>query len=74
MFSQSSQHFPKLQRLVLSYCPNLQEIPYDIGDIAALESIEVYRCSKAVEVSAREIELAQQDLGNYDLKVSIVRM
>ncbi|KAL7141886.1 hypothetical protein ABFS83_08G084700, partial [Erythranthe nasuta] len=37
----SSEHFPKLQQLVLRDCTELKEIPCDIGEIVTLQLIEV---------------------------------
>ncbi|KAI3451616.1 hypothetical protein Pfo_008281 [Paulownia fortunei] len=37
----SSEHFPKLQRLVLRDCYCLQEIPCEIGEIVTLQLIEL---------------------------------
>ncbi|KAL8499436.1 hypothetical protein ACS0TY_022414 [Phlomoides rotata] len=45
----SDEHFPKLQQLILMHCTNLQEIPSELGEITALELIEVkWGCLKSV--------------------------
>ncbi|KAM3234861.1 hypothetical protein P3L10_014897 [Capsicum annuum] len=67
----SSDNFPKLKRLVLKNCENLQEIPLDFGEIGNLGSIELHDCSTTVEDSARKIEQEQEDMGNNSLKVHI---
>ncbi|CAI9105997.1 OLC1v1005045C1 [Oldenlandia corymbosa var. corymbosa] len=50
------EHFPRLERLVLSYCKFLQEIPLGSGQFSALGSIELHHCCESVEKSAREYE------------------
>ncbi|KAK6125545.1 hypothetical protein DH2020_040708 [Rehmannia glutinosa] len=67
----TSEHFPKLQRLVFRDCYNLQEIPTEIGEIDTLQSIEVESCLKSLAQSARKIEQEQRDMGNEELKVFI---
>ncbi|KAI3451625.1 hypothetical protein Pfo_008290 [Paulownia fortunei] len=65
----SSEHFPKLQRLVLHHCYNQQEIPREMGEIVTLQSIEVERCQKSVAESAIQIEQEQRDTGNEEFRV-----
>ncbi|KAG8367806.1 hypothetical protein BUALT_Bualt16G0111000 [Buddleja alternifolia] len=67
----SSEHFPKLQRLVLHDCENLQEIPCAMGEIVTLQLIEVDRCPKSVGESAIQIKKEQWDMGNEDLRIII---
>ncbi|XP_059276748.1 putative late blight resistance protein homolog R1A-3 [Lycium ferocissimum] len=67
----NSDNFPNLKRLGLKKCKLLEEIPRDFGEICTLESIELHNCSTAAEVSAREIEQEQEDMGNNCLKVDI---
>ncbi|KAI3451641.1 hypothetical protein Pfo_008306 [Paulownia fortunei] len=67
----SSDHFPRLRRLVLLYCSKLQEIPCEMGEIATLQSIEVVTGSETVALSAIEIQKEQRDMGNEDLRVII---
>ncbi|KAI3451617.1 hypothetical protein Pfo_008282 [Paulownia fortunei] len=65
----SSEHFPKLQRLVLRDCYNLQEIPCEIGEIVTLQLIEVQGwCIKSLVESAIQIEQEQRDMGNEELR------
>ncbi|KAF3649179.1 putative defensin-like protein-like [Capsicum annuum] len=66
----SSDNFPKLKRLVLKNCENLQEVSLDFGEIGTLGSIELHDCSTTVEDSARKIEQEQEDMGNNSLKVT----
>ncbi|KAL8504310.1 hypothetical protein ACS0TY_022880 [Phlomoides rotata] len=50
----SDEHFPKLQQLILIRCTNLQEIPSELGDITALELIEVELMGGQLTVSSVE--------------------
>ncbi|KAK6140663.1 hypothetical protein DH2020_025597 [Rehmannia glutinosa] len=68
----SSEHFPSLRRLILYSCDNLEEIPFEIGEIATLELIEVQgKCRKSLVESARQIEEQQREIGNEELSVII---
>ncbi|KAG8367805.1 hypothetical protein BUALT_Bualt16G0110900 [Buddleja alternifolia] len=67
----SSEHFPKLQQLVLHDCWKLQEIPCAMGEIETLQLIDVKRCQKSVGESATQIEEEQRDMGNEDLRIII---
>ncbi|XP_051116936.1 putative late blight resistance protein homolog R1A-10 [Andrographis paniculata] len=64
-------HFPRLQCLKIEWCRILREIPMEIGEISALESITVYYCSGVVEESARLILEEQRSLGNDALRVIV---
>ncbi|KAL2551427.1 putative late blight resistance protein-like protein R1B-23 [Forsythia ovata] len=68
----SSDHFPRLQRLVLQTCGGLKMIPPILGDIPTLQMIKVYKCAKAIEDSAKKIQEEQQDNGNEELKFIII--
>nr|XP_027119091.1 putative late blight resistance protein homolog R1A-3 isoform X2 [Coffea arabica] len=65
----ASDPLPKLQRLVLQNCKDLQEVPDDFAEIPELETIEVLWCGQSAEESAKEIEEA-----NEDIKVLISRL
>ncbi|KAI3462442.1 hypothetical protein Pfo_019105 [Paulownia fortunei] len=67
----SSDHFPRLQRLVLRKCENLEEIPCSVGNISTLQMIEVELCGESVVESAEKIQEEQRDMGNEELKVII---
>ncbi|XP_073152508.1 putative late blight resistance protein homolog R1A-3 [Henckelia pumila] len=67
----SNHHFPKLVRLVLRKCSNLEEIPASLGDIPTLQMIEVEKCGELVAESAMRILEEQQDMGNEELKVIV---
>ncbi|KAL1553765.1 putative late blight resistance protein R1A-3 [Salvia divinorum] len=69
---ESSEHFPKLEILVLSYCLNLEEIPSKIGEIGLLVMIEVRgQCLDSLVESARIIHQEQLDVENDDLSLVI---
>ncbi|KAH6828722.1 hypothetical protein C2S53_018071 [Perilla frutescens var. hirtella] len=68
----SSQHFPRLQRLMLRNCYNMKEIPAEIGEITTLQLIEVRgKCRKSVVESARRIQQEQFDMGNDELRILV---
>ncbi|MCD9646057.1 hypothetical protein HAX54_035581 [Datura stramonium] len=67
----SSDPFPRLERLLLQSCKNLEEIPSCFGDIPTLQMIEVKLCSNAATSSAWQIQEEQIDMGNEQLNVLI---
>lgn len=66
-----SDHFPKLEHLVLNGCLDLEEIPLEIGDINTLQTIKVYGSSNSTMESANQIQESQKSIGNDDLKIFI---
>ncbi|KAL2531451.1 Disease resistance protein RPP13 [Abeliophyllum distichum] len=68
----ASDHFPRLQQLVLEFCSRLKMIPPNLGDIPTLQMIKVYKCAKAIEHSAKKIQEEQQDNGNEELEFIII--
>ncbi|KAM7502937.1 hypothetical protein LguiB_001841 [Lonicera macranthoides] len=66
----SSNHFPRLEHLVLHGCRELEEIPSSLGDIPTLEMIEVRWCSETAANSAHDIKKDQESKGNDCVKVS----
>ncbi|KAH6834082.1 hypothetical protein C2S53_013369 [Perilla frutescens var. hirtella] len=64
-------HFRCLERLIISKCRSLEEIPREIGDITTLELIEVGPCSKSAADSALLIREEQECLGNDVLQVRV---
>ncbi|KAL2531445.1 Disease resistance protein RPP13 [Abeliophyllum distichum] len=68
----ASDHFPRLQQLVLEFCYHLKMIPPNLGDIPTLQMIKVYKCTKAIEESAKQIQEEQGDNGNEELKFIII--
>ncbi|KAL2552865.1 putative late blight resistance protein-like protein R1A-6 [Forsythia ovata] len=67
----SSCHFPRLERLVLQNCYNLNKIPSELSDIPTLQMIEVHCCDIYVRDSVMKIQQEQLDNGNEELKVII---
>ncbi|KAL7000805.1 hypothetical protein U1Q18_001955 [Sarracenia purpurea var. burkii] len=67
----SSSHFPRLQKLVLDDCYQLEKIPSGIGEILTLQMIEVHFCIPSLVNSAREIKEEQESMGNSLLQVVI---
>nr|GMD70087.1 disease resistance protein RPP13-like isoform X6 [Ipomoea batatas] len=65
----SVDHFPKLERLILYWCYNLEELPTDFAEISTLNSIELKQCLPTMVTSAREIEKEQHDYGNDEIVV-----
>lgn len=68
-WSTESSHFPKLKSLILQRCQSLREIPEDIGDISALELIEVDGRNQVLVESAKSIQKEQEDNENYSIQV-----
>ncbi|XP_051115803.1 putative late blight resistance protein homolog R1B-17 [Andrographis paniculata] len=65
-----SMHFPILEKLKLTGLRLLEEIPWGIGDIPTLKSLDVEYCSESVIDSAKEIWEEQRELGN-DIRIDI---
>ncbi|XP_027063019.1 putative late blight resistance protein homolog R1A-3 [Coffea arabica] len=60
--------FPRLQKLVLEKCCNLEEIPSSMGNVSPLETIEVSDCPNSAN-SVKEIQEEQISMGNTGFKV-----
>lgn len=60
----SSDDFPSLEQLLLDSCGDLEEIPIGLGDIRALEMIELLRPGHSCANSVRRIQEEQHDMGN----------
>lgn len=69
----SSQHLPRLRRLILRNCYKLEEIPCEIGEIATLETIEVQGLywQKSFMESTKSIQQQHLDMGNEECRVII---
>ncbi|KAL0357578.1 UNVERIFIED_CONTAM: putative late blight resistance proteinR1A-10 [Sesamum calycinum] len=66
-------HFPRLQKLTIRSCDQLEEIPSCIGDISTLQLIELVDCHPSAMTSAQQIQEDQQSLGNNDLEVRMIQ-
>ncbi|KAL8458622.1 hypothetical protein ACS0TY_036222 [Phlomoides rotata] len=64
-------HFPRLEHIRLILVDNLKEIPWGIGEIPTLESIELFHCSSSAVMSAKRILEEQEELGNEGLRLVI---
>ncbi|KAL0385146.1 UNVERIFIED_CONTAM: hypothetical protein Sradi_2908900 [Sesamum radiatum] len=64
-------HFPCLQRIYIHHCYKLKEIPLDIGEITALEMVEIVDGSPSLVTSAKQLLEEQQSLGNDYLQVCV---
>nr|XP_009778116.1 PREDICTED: putative late blight resistance protein homolog R1B-14 [Nicotiana sylvestris] len=52
----SSDHFPRLKRLVLVSCDKLEEVPIGLADICGLQVMELRNSTKQTANSARDIQ------------------
>ncbi|KAL0441096.1 UNVERIFIED_CONTAM: Disease resistance protein RPP13 [Sesamum radiatum] len=66
-----SIHFPILRHLIIENCLKLEAVPYGIGEIPSLQSIELDESSPSAVTSAEEILEEQRSLGNDSLHVHI---
>ncbi|TMW94673.1 hypothetical protein EJD97_009946 [Solanum chilense] len=69
----TSDNFPMLEELYLSWLHFLEEIPESIGEIMTLKSIEIRGCNSAVITSAKQIRENQEIYGNYEFQLRFVR-
>ncbi|XP_057800200.1 putative late blight resistance protein homolog R1B-17 [Salvia miltiorrhiza] len=53
---------PRLEQLRLWWMESLEEFPSEIGEIATLKSIELWRCSESMVVSVKKIVEEQEEL------------
>ncbi|XP_058181712.1 putative late blight resistance protein homolog R1A-10 [Rhododendron vialii] len=68
----SSEDFPSLERLVLEQCYRLRKIPFEIGDLLTLKTIELHDCNRSLAFSARQIKEDQESQGNIGLQIKII--
>ncbi|CAI9109136.1 OLC1v1008898C1 [Oldenlandia corymbosa var. corymbosa] len=68
-WSASEDHFDCLERLVLTSCGFLKEMPSCLEEISTLEVIQVARCSATVVELVGRIKEVQEEHGNSELKI-----
>nr|GLL34065.1 putative late blight resistance protein homolog R1A-3 [Ipomoea trifida] len=68
----TAESFPKLERLVLAKCRNLEEVPSDFQDIITLQVIEIDQCNSSVARSVKKIQEDMEALGNENLNVRVL--
>nr|XP_027097896.1 putative late blight resistance protein homolog R1B-14 [Coffea arabica]XP_027097897.1 putative late blight resistance protein homolog R1B-14 [Coffea arabica]XP_027097898.1 putative late blight resistance protein homolog R1B-14 [Coffea arabica]XP_027097899.1 putative late blight resistance protein homolog R1B-14 [Coffea arabica] len=69
----SSDNFSCLEKLVLEFCEELEEVPPCLGESLTLKTIEVKWCSESAVNSVERILEEQREWGNKDLKSVIIR-
>ncbi|XP_049359039.1 putative late blight resistance protein homolog R1B-16 [Solanum verrucosum] len=65
----SSDHFPRLERLVINRCWSMYSIPQDFVDITTLQLIHISDSAKSVGNSAKKIQQEIED--NYGSSVEV---
>nr|AAV31175.1 Putative disease resistance protein, identical [Solanum tuberosum] len=66
----SHDHFPSLERVLITDCIYLKEIPQGFADSKKLELIELHRCDPSLVAFAEKIQEKHEDLGRNKLKVT----
>ncbi|XP_073122892.1 probable disease resistance RPP8-like protein 4 isoform X2 [Henckelia pumila] len=66
-----TNHFPKLEHLVMMNCRRLKEIPYGIFVAPLLERIELHNCSETTVDAAEQLQQELLDNGNNCLVLHI---
>ncbi|KAL3506486.1 hypothetical protein ACH5RR_031868 [Cinchona calisaya] len=69
----SADHFPKLKCLKLKHCSELRLLPFGLGYIPSLQTIDLYYTNPSVVSSARDIQLLKQQRGSRSngIKLSV---
>ncbi|PHU08328.1 hypothetical protein BC332_24817 [Capsicum chinense] len=67
----TNDNFPVLERLMLSKCSTLKEMPIEFAEIHSLQLIELKSCLPGLGKYAARIQKEQQDLGNNPVDVRI---
>jgi len=66
----SHDHFPSLERVIITDCKFLKEIPQGFADSKKLELIELHKCDPSLVAFAEKIQEKYEDLGRNKLKVT----
>ncbi|CDP15705.1 unnamed protein product [Coffea canephora] len=67
----SSGNFSHLEKLVVNWCEELEEVPSCLGECPTLEMIEVKWCHESILNSVEQIRQEQMDGGNEVIKMVI---
>nr|GMD41363.1 putative late blight resistance protein homolog R1B-14 [Ipomoea batatas] len=65
----TDDHFPVLERLILRFCLDLEELPSEFANLNTLQLIELENCYPILVESARKIQEEQQSIGNEALAI-----
>ncbi|XP_019175623.1 PREDICTED: putative late blight resistance protein homolog R1B-23 [Ipomoea nil] len=65
----TDDHFKVLERLILRFCLELEELPSEFESSNTLQLIELENCYPILVESARKIQEEQQNYGNYELVI-----
>nr|GLL38169.1 putative late blight resistance protein homolog R1B-23 [Ipomoea trifida] len=65
----TDDHFPVLERLILRFCLDLEELPSEFANLNALQLIELENCYPILVESARKIQEEKQNYGNEALVI-----
>ncbi|XP_049392109.1 putative late blight resistance protein homolog R1B-14 [Solanum stenotomum] len=66
----SHDHFPRLERVIITDCKFLKEIPQRFADSKKLELIELHKCGLSLVAFAEEIQEKHKEVGRNKLKVT----
>ncbi|KAG5609283.1 hypothetical protein H5410_020564 [Solanum commersonii] len=66
----SHDHFPILERIIITDCKLLEEIPQGFADSKTLELIELHKCDPSLVAFAEKIQEKHKELGRNKLKVT----
>ncbi|PHT51930.1 hypothetical protein CQW23_06392 [Capsicum baccatum] len=69
----TNENFPILERLIITSCSELDELPIEFAEINSLRLIVLKWCDPKLEDSAARIQQEQEDLGNKTVDVHIVK-
>ncbi|PHT45827.1 hypothetical protein CQW23_14985 [Capsicum baccatum] len=73
LWKATNDNFPVLERLMLTHCLLLFEIPIEFADIHSLQLIELRDCLPELGESAARIQQEQEELGNNLVDVRTLR-
>nr|GME14415.1 putative late blight resistance protein homolog R1B-14 [Ipomoea batatas] len=65
----TDDHFPVLERLILRFCLDLEELPSEFANLNALQLIELENCYPILVESAKKIQEEQHFYGNEALVI-----